>query len=195
MENIKDVIAQNLTYLRNKNNMTQLELAEKLNYTDKSVSKWERGETTPPIDVLKSLAELYGISLDTLCSENPNFDTEKESQNKISTNKLLVTFLSVSVVWLLATLLFVSSSMFNMTRPWILFVCAVPISSIVLLVFNCIWGKRLYTFFIVSILIWSILASVYLLLLEYNFWLIFIIGVPLQVAVILWSQFKVNKKQ
>lgn len=195
MENIKDIIAQNLTYLRNKNNMTQLELAEKLNYTDKSVSKWERGETTPPIDVLKSLAELYGISLDTLCSENPNFDTEKQVQNKISTNKLLVTFLSVSVVWLLATLLFVSSSMFNMTRPWILFVCAVPISSIVLLVFNCIWGKRLYTFFIVSILIWSILASVYLLLLEYNFWLIFIIGIPLQVAVVLWSQFKVNKKQ
>ena len=83
MENIKDIIAINLSNLRNKANMTQSELAQKLNYTDKSVSKWEHGETTPPIDVLKSLADLFGVSLDYLVTQNPddNYDKKYSSYN------------------------------------------------------------------------------------------------------------------
>jgi hypothetical protein len=76
---------------------------------------------------------------------------------------------------------------------WILFITAVPFSSIVLLVFNGIWGKRIFTFYLVSILIWSILLSIYLLFLEHNPWIIFILGAPLQIAVILWAFLVPNK--
>ena len=195
MENIKDIIATNLVNLRNEKKMTQLELAEKLNYTDKSVSKWEHGETTPPIDVLKALADLCNVSLDYLVTENPDNNYDKKYTAKANLpNKLLITLLSVSIVWIIATMLFVYSTIYGSQRPWLLYVIAVPVSSIILLVFNCIWGKRSFTFIIISILMWTTLASIYLCLLDYNPWAIFIIGAPLQVSVILWSQLKITKK-
>ena len=47
MNNIKSIIAQNITDLRRAKGLTQLELAEQLNYSDKAVSKWERAESMP----------------------------------------------------------------------------------------------------------------------------------------------------
>lgn len=196
MNNVKDILAQNLIKLRTENNLTQTELAEKLNYTDKSISKWEHGETTPPIDVLKDIADLYNVSLDYLVTETPDeFYDKKYNVKENAPNKLLITLLSTSIVWIIATMLFVYSSIFKIERPWLFFVFAVPVSMIVLLVFNCIWGRRTLTFIIISIFMWSTLACLYLYLLEYNLWSIFIIGAPLQVALVLWSQLKTSKRK
>ena len=102
--------------------------------------------------------------------------------------------LAVSLVWILATVLFVYGVIFANQNFWTLFVGAVPVTTIVLIVFNGIWGKRKYVFILVSILIWSIITTIYLLFLftpeKYNLWAIYIIGVPLQIATILWSQLK-----
>ena len=196
MNNVKDILAQNLIKLRTENNLTQTELAEKLNYTDKSISKWEHGETTPPIDVLKDIADLYNVSHDYLVTETPDeFYDKKYNVKENAPNKLLITLLSTSIVWIIATMLFVYSSIFKIERPWLFFVFAVPVSMIVLLVFNCIWGRRTLTFIIISIFMWSTLACLYLYLLEYNLWSIFIIGAPLQVALVLWSQLKTSKRK
>ena len=64
MEKLNFIIAKNLSELRRKNKLTQLEVAEKLNYSDKAVSKWEQGESLPGIEVLYKLAKLYGVSMD-----------------------------------------------------------------------------------------------------------------------------------
>lgn len=195
MDDIKSNIAKNLIKLRKQNKMTQSELANKLNYTDKSISKWEHGDATPPIDVLKAIADLYGVTLDSLVADNSDeFYDKKYNVKSNLANKLLITLLSVSIVWIIATILFVYSSIFKIDKPWLLFVFSVPISMIILLVFNRIWGRRLYTFIIISVLLWSILTSFYLSLLEYNTWKLFITGIPLQIAVILWSQLKTSKK-
>lgn len=195
MNDIKSNIAKNLIKLRTQNKMTQSELAKKLNYTDKSISKWEHGDATPPIDVLKAIADLYGVTLDSLVADNSDeFYDKKYNVKSNLANKLLITLLSVSIVWIIATILFVYSSIFKIDKPWLLFVFSVPISMIILLVFNRIWGRRLYTFIIISVLLWSILTSFYLSLLEYNTWKLFITGIPLQIAVILWSQLKTSKK-
>ena len=61
MQDIKPIIAKNITILRQNAKMTQSELAEKLNYSDKAISKWERGESIPDITVLKALADLFGV--------------------------------------------------------------------------------------------------------------------------------------
>ena len=66
MEDLKSIVARNIIALRRKHDMTQLELAEKLNYTDKAVSKWERGESLPDIVILKTIADLFGVTLDYL---------------------------------------------------------------------------------------------------------------------------------
>lgn len=196
MSDIKEILAKNLTELRIKKNLTQSQLAEKLNYTDKSVSKWEHAETTPPIDVLKQLADLYEVSLDYLVSEEPDDSFDKTYNNKKNvTNKIIITILATSLVWLIGTILYVYGMVFLNESYWILFITAVPFSVIVLLVFNGIWGKRRYIFILTSILIWSILASIYLGFIKFNIWSVFILGIPLQISVILWSLLKPNKRR
>lgn len=194
MENVKENIAKNLTSLRLEKKLTQAELGEKINYSDKSISKWEHGETTPPIDVLKQLADFYDVSLDYLVTDSPDEIYDRVYNNKKNTtNKIIITILAVSLVWLIGTILYVYGMVFLQESFWILFVTAIPFSTIVLLVFNGIWGKRRFVFLLVSILIWSILASIFLSFIKYNIWPIFILGIPLQIAVVLWSLLKPSK--
>lgn len=195
MSEIKEIIANNLIKLRTQKKLTQSELAEKINYTDKSVSKWERGDTTPPIDVLKELADFYGITLDNLVTkkEDDFYIVNDYSGKENNTNKIIITALATSIIWLISTILFVYSSLLGLTKPWLLFIIATPCSILVLIIFNFIWGRRTYSFILISLLIWTMLATVYLTLIEYTPWTIFIIGVPLQVSIILWSQLKSSK--
>lgn len=195
MSEIKEIIGKNLTALRNAKGITQADLAKSLNYSDKSVSKWELGESLPPIDVLKTLAETYGVTLDYLTNEfhDEIRDNEYNSRNNL-TNKIIITLLSISLVWLIATVSYFYLSLTTILRPWLIFIASVPVSSIVLLVFNGIWGRRVFIFLITTVLVWSILVFTYLLFLENNIWAIFVIGIPLQVAIILWANLKPIKK-
>lgn len=197
MSDIKDNIAKNISRLRTERNMTQPELAKRLNYSDKSVSKWENGISTPPIDVLKEIADIFEVTLDDLvrdpdAGEYDRIYTAKENKP----NKIVITLLAIILVWLIVIVMYVYGSVLADENYWQLFVYAVPVSAVVALVFNCLWGKRSYTFILVSVIIWSALASLYLSFLEYNPWMIFIVGVPVQIATILWSQLKSghNKK-
>lgn len=195
MNNVKEMLPKNLVKLRSESKMTQSEVAEKLNYTDKSVSKWERGEAIPPIDVLKDLADLYGVSLDYLVGNTENGSYDRRYTSKANnTNKVVIMLLAVSLVWIVATVLYAYGIIFAHSSFWTLFVGAVPLTTVVLIVFNGIWGKRKFTFILISVLIWTLITTIYLVFLttpsRYNLWAIFIIGIPLQVATILWSQLK-----
>ncbi|HCH74061.1 MAG TPA: hypothetical protein DEV87_02625 [Clostridiales bacterium] len=196
MKELREIIGKNLTTLRLESKMTQAELAEKLNYTDKSVSKWENGDAMPPVDTLKSLADLYGVTLDYLVTENPDegFRDNIYSAKENNLNKLIITLLATSLVWLIATLLYVYAISLAGISFWQVFIYAVPVTAIVLIVFNGIWGKRIFTFILISVLVWTILLSVYIFFLENNPWAIFIIGVPLQIATVLWMQLKPKRK-
>ncbi len=197
MNNIKNTIAKNLTILRQSKSLTQNELAKIFNYSDKSVSKWEHGDTTPPIDVLYELANFYDITLDYLVSAEINQDFDNKyniSENK--RNKIIITSLSVSIVWIFATVMFVYGSLINQTENlWKVYIYSLPASVIILLVFNTIWGKRKYTFILISMLIWTLLISFYIYNLNINPWPIFIVGVPLQIADVLWSKMIPNKNK
>lgn len=196
MKELREIIGKNLTTLRLESKMTQAELAEKLNYTDKSVSKWENGDAMPPVDTLKNLADLYGVTLDYLVTENPDegFRDNIYSAKENNLNKLIITLLATSLVWLIATLLYVYAISLAGISFWQVFIYAVPVTAIVLIVFNGIWGKRIFTFILISVLVWTILLSIYIFFLENNPWAIFIIGVPLQIATVLWMQLKPKRK-
>jgi transcriptional regulator with XRE-family HTH domain len=81
LEDIKSVIAENISRLRRENNMTQIELADRLNYSDKAISKWERGESVPDISVLKAIADLFGVSVDYLISSEHEKITESADED------------------------------------------------------------------------------------------------------------------
>ena len=191
-ENLKQTIANNLTYLRKKNNYTQLELAEKLEYSDKSISKWEHAETLPDIEVLHKLANVYNVTLDYLVSNKPDEEREKlfTKKNQNKQNKIIITLLAISFVWLLATIIFVYSSIMDTNKFWQAYLWAVPVSCFVLMYFNKIWGKRIFTFYIMSVLTWSLLTCFYIQFLKLNMFPLFLIGIPIQIAIILWSQLK-----
>lgn len=200
MSEIKSVIAQNIIELRREKGMTQAELAEQLNYTDKAVSKWERGESTPDIAVLKQIADFFAVSLDYLVSEEHDKKEAPQQINKrIFENRVFITGIGVVLVVLIATFVFVALNLFlgSAAEFWIAFVYAVPCTMIVWLVFNSIWFNRRVNFLIISLLMWSVLASIYitaLAFLQQNMWLIFILGVPGQIIILMWSRIRSKRK-
>ena len=196
MEEMKLAIAKNIATLRQASRMTQLELAEKLNYSDKAISKWERGESIPDVLVLKSIADLFGVSLDYLLEvdHEEKLKPSQESPGYLHRNRKVTTTLSVLLVWFVATLAYVvmdltiSQSVFK----WIPFAYAVPVSMIVWLVFNSIWFNQRMNYYIISFLMWSGIACIVLTVAACCFWpwKLFYLGVFGQLAIILWSLYK-----
>lgn len=181
--------------------MTQLELAEELNYSDKAISKWERGESLPDIAVLKYTADFFNVSVDYLIEEDHTKSEEKPSaKTKLSRrNCAIITSLAVMTVWLIATAVFsfLLKVAPHVTNGWTAFIYAVPCSAVVLLIFNSIWGEnKKLNYLYVSLIVWTVLASVYmtcLLFFDFNFWTLFLIGVPAQIIILLWSGLRFNK--
>lgn len=196
MSDIKTAFAENLQILRKEAHITQSELAEKLNYSDKAISKWERAEAIPDVMTVKEIADTFGVTVDWLLeSEHKTVRTAAKREQK---NRLIISLLATVLVWLIATVVFVCLEPSGVAggRGWMVFVYAVPLSCIVLLVFNSIWGKVKYNFYLITGLVWSTLASLYLSFFTFalsNVWLVFIIGIPGQIIIILWSRLKLGK--
>ena len=188
MDEIKTNVAKNIATYRKKLNLTQLQLADKLNYSDKAVSKWERGEAVPDIYILHELSVLFGISVDELIGM-PAPEVKKEPKYKW--NRAIITLLSIGLVWLVATVTFVTLDWCGIDwRLWLIFIYALPVSAIVGIVFNSMWGKRPINIILISALIWTVALSVFLTFPKTKIWLIFIVGIPLQVLTVLWGFLK-----
>lgn len=194
MEDLKPIFAANLSELRKKKGWTQLELAEKLNYSDKAVSKWERGESLPDVTNLKQIANLFSVTVDYLLTEEHTAATVPLSKRK-RRNRAMITGISCVTVWLIACVLYFSLGFTALpsSGPWLSFVAAVPATCIVLLIFSALWWGKKWLLTTVSVLIWSILAFVFLLVFYIagiSIWGIFLIGIPAQVIVFLWAGLK-----
>lgn len=189
MEDLKFIISSNLIKLRKHNKLTQGELASHMNYSDKSVSKWETGETSPSVEILKKLADFYNVKIDDILDRN--FNPERHSTNKVRKySTIIISLLSIACVWLVAVIAFVITSVIykTATHAWMLFIFAIPPSFVLAIIFNAIWGPRILTYFLISGLSWSILLSIFLGFLMYgniNVWMCFLIGAPIQVIIIL----------
>ena len=193
MEESKRIVADNIIRLRTSLGLTQAQLGEKLNYSDKSVSKWERAESVPDVFVLKHIADMAGMTVDYLLTEHDSdevIERDKEGERRYSRRFISLTVLAG--IWALAVLVFVVLWLAGIIS-WIVFVCAVPISLITMLVLNSIWGNRRNNLYIISLLVWSIICLVYLSALEQNWWQLFLIGVPAQIIIIF--AFSIKKRQ
>ena len=179
-EKLQQLIAENIAYYRKQNGDTQAELAEKLNYSDKSVSKWERAEGTPDIFILSKIADLYHITVQDLLRE--------KKVPKAATRHLLVTLLSVGLVWLVMTTLFCFSKILNVLSPWawLVFIYGIPITGIVCQVFSALWWGRIAQVISCSVILWGIGLSLVLSLQIEGVFLLFIICAVLEVLIILF---------
>ena len=224
MDDWKHVVAANLVRLRKANQLTQLQLAEQLHYSDKAVSKWERGESLPDLAVMKQLADFYGIRIDDFLNDpdvpeeaaaedpaapEPIADTAAESaeepeqeaeaapvsaggMKQQTKNRFIIAGMAAVLVWLVASMIFV---VLDAVQPELryssfLFIYAAPITAVVALVFNSIWFNRRWNFVIISLLIWSVLGALFFTFYKYKIWKLFLIGIPAQLIVVLWSRLR-----
>ena len=200
MKDVKNIVAKNITELRLLNNMTQLELAEKLNYSDKTISKWERAESSPDISVLVEIAELFGVTLDYLVKDKNIEETASENKKKEAKyNRKVISYITESAVWLVVIFAFIITSLITKeaTFQWLYFVYTVPVVLIIRLVFNSIWFNPRNNYFIISALIWSVLAAIHITFLHFkiNVALIYLLGVAGQIVVILCAFIKKPTKK
>ena len=196
MEDLRPIIAENIAALRIEKNMTQLELAEVLSYTDKAVSKWERGESIPDVITLKAIADLFGVSLDYLVSRHEPGEKRKGRHTRRN-NRIFITLMSVACVWILGTSVFSFSSLLG-DSLWPAVLVCVPVSCIVLLVFNSIWGKPKLNLLIISALLWSTITNIFVIFYvytQYDLWVLFLIGIPSQVFISLFLGIKKPKNK
>ena len=191
MKDIKQIIANNLIELRKSHDMTQNELADKLKYSDNTISRWERAEITPSVENLQAISELYEIDITDLFKEKITSEMKKDNK-KYFLNKLATSLLSVFTIWFIAIILYIYTRTFYNLNFWMFFVWAVPVSCLVLLSFAKHWKNKVYGFVVLSVLIWTALTSIYLQFLDYNVFLIFTVGVPLQAALSIWTFVKKN---
>ena len=194
MKEIKEIVSDNLVAFRKARKLTQLELADMIGYSDKAVSRWEHGEVTPDIETLDRLAKIYGINISAFFEESPNLEKERKLSLQIG-NKLTITLLSIVSVWFLITIAYIYGKIIMNENFWHLFILAVPLSCVLGIIFNSIWGKRIYTFVILSIFVWSLLAWFYLYWINYNMWILFFIGIPIQVAIVLCANLRSSGKK
>ena len=193
MDNLKDLFAKRLQKLRTDAGMTQSELGDKLSYSDKTVSKWERGEAIPDASVLKKLSGLFHVSVDSLLNTEKKQPEQDVAAQKVVNHSAIIRTAIVGV-WTLAVLLFVIFWILGRLQ-WIIFAAAMPVSLVVLLVLNSVWKHGRGNFWIVSALFFSLLAVVYLFLLPLNNpWQLFLVGVPGELLIFCCFHIKKRKK-
>ena len=202
-DKLKDQIGKNIATYRKRSGLTQAGLAEKLNYSDKAVSKWERGESIPDVITLAQLAEQFEITVnelvadpDVLPGDNPG-NLEKamtqvsEKALKRKANKNIILGLSSILVWFVALLAFVILSSFPVLEKYsyLLFFYAIPANAIVLLSLRSAWRDFRWNKGLISAIMWGSLLSIHvslLVFLNFNFWKIYLLGIPGQIAIFLW---------
>ena len=193
-EEVKTAVAKNLVALRTVNGMTQAEFAAKLNYSDKAVSKWERGESLPDIAVLYSISKMFHVTLDELVSGEPSVQkppvADKEEIRRHNTH-LAITVISSLSVWLVATIVFVLLIVISPGIPyaWLSFLYALPVCATVWLVLNSVFLNPRQNYLIVSILVWGVLVSLVITLEIFNIrsWPLYLLGIPGQLIIIVSS--------
>lgn len=195
MDNISEInqkVAKNLIAYRKAAGLTQAEVAEKIHYSDKSVSKWESGNGVPDVYTLVQLAELYGVSINAFLGDKAAIRRNEKSLGL----QILIMLLSSGIVWL-ATIF--SFAILQIIQPdgawWLLYLYAVLANAIVMLVYAAIWKHRIINFLSVTTIIWMALTCCYLTVWVFaanvaGLWCIFLVGVPLQVLEILWTFFR-----
>lgn len=180
-EDLRSAIARNIAFFRKQVGHTQAELAEKLNYSDKSISKWERAEGVPDIYVLTQIAELYQVSVNDLISlDEPRMPCRKP--------KVLILLLSLGLVWLAATVMFFALMLLcpEMNGKWLSFLYAVPVSGIILTVFTSLWWQVWKRCASVAVIIWGLAVCIHLTLNPPVSYMIYVVAGVLQLLFILW---------
>ena len=187
LSELKLISASNIIKLRTEAGLTQAELGEKLNYSDKTISKWERGEAIPDAYVLTQMAEIFGVTVDYLLSshdawESPEQQAARQEEAGYSVNMIIA--ISVLGVWTMALTIFVLLWLFDIIL-WETFVVALPVSILTYMVLICVFRRRQHLQFVIAAFVLSMFILLYFTLPMQKPWQLFLIAIPAEIIVFL----------
>ncbi|MDE6586465.1 MAG: helix-turn-helix domain-containing protein [Clostridia bacterium] len=195
MDELQDIISKNIVALRTKAHLTQLQLGEMINYSDKAVSKWERGEAIPDVRVLIQIAEIFGVTLDEIV-RGETVAPQVLPQKKLTGKRAFITALSSVLVWFVATGLFTLFYFIPATRAYayLVFVVAPLPTAIVLNVFSAKWGNRVTNAVSSSLILWSCVLIFHIFVLTFSefiqIYYLYLVGGVFELLIILWFTYR-----
>jgi transcriptional regulator with XRE-family HTH domain len=195
MKPFNEIVATNLTELRKNSGLTQQQLAQQFSYSDKTISKWELGHAIPSVDVLKDLADYYGVTIDFIVTEHESISEVDIKKNKTKNDNRLGILLLANTVWLLiATVIFVWTCIAPQENGpfWQAFVWAAAICFAFSSVFVWRWWKKEKVTWLIlsSLFIWTFITAFFLQFISEHIWYIYIVGVPVEIGLVLISRMK-----
>lgn len=195
-EHLKNQIGNNIAVARKSCGMTQAELAERLGYSDKAVSKWERSESIPDVLTLVEMSQVFGVRVDALVGDKePVVQLGQPRRRRVKTGVLI---LSSLLVWLVAMLADLVLSSIGVSNSWLAFLYAIPANAIVLLSLRSAFGRTNWNLILISIIMWGCLLSLYvslLVFLDANVWKLAFLGIIGQVAIMMWFRMLLRPKE
>jgi len=194
LSELKLVSASNIIRLRTEAHLTQAELGAKLNYSDKTISKWERGEAIPDAYVLTQIAALFDVSVDYLLSSHDKWEApieEDEQMKKPRYSEWKIILLAVISVWTGFLTAFVALWIFGIIW-WEIFLVALPASIVVLTVLLSVFRRRRYLSWCISALVFSILLLIFAAIPDMRWWQLLILTIPAELIVFLSFHLREN---
>ena len=192
-KDLKSVVGQNIFYLRTVNHLTQYELGERLNYSDKAISKWERGEGLPDLYVIQRLCVLFGVNADYIMTEHSEQDKRVDTK-PVKRNRRIIENIAIIATWTVALMIFVGLAIATGEYAWQIFIYAIPVVGIVTTVFSFMWNNGKGAFFFISAIIIGILLTVYFAVGIYTNWMIFLLAIPAEAILFLCLRIKITIK-
>ena len=185
LSELKLITASNIIKLRTQAGLTQAELGAKLNYSDKTISKWERGDAIPDAFVLTELAEIFGVSVDYILSSHTDWEPPKEQEDEPPKYSISVIMaLTIVGIWTTALTIFVMLRLFDIIVPQV-FLVTLPVSLLVYMVLMCVFNRRRHLALVIYLFVLSLLLLLYFFLPVAHPWQIFIIAAPALIIVFL----------
>lgn len=187
LSELKLISASNIIKLRTKAGMTQAELGEKLNYSDKTISKWERGEAIPDAYVLTQMAEIFDVTVDYLLSSHDAWESpEKAGAEREETGYSVNMIIAITIVgiWTMALTIFVFLWLVDIIL-WQTFLVALPVSILTYMVLICVFHRRKYLPYVISAFVLSVFLLLYFVLPQQKPWQLFLLAIPAIVIVFL----------
>ena len=177
MSNLRETVSQNLVRLRKENNLTQIELSQKINFSDKAVSRWEKGEVLPDIETIEKLSEVFGVPMSAILEGQ---DTPKQKTGRLTKQEVLSYVFLICEIWTIISVIYAYLNISVGYNLWQIFVWGVPATALFLIAQSRKNKNNLVQFIYWTIFVWSFIASLFFHMLDSCPWYFFILGVPVQ---------------
>ena len=191
MENIREVVAKNLATLRKENQLTQVELAQKINFSDKAISRWEKGEVLPDIETLQKLSAVFNVPMASILE--PQEEGHKTKFVKPAKKEILSQIFLICEIWVIMSVAYAYINIARGANLWQIFLWGIPATALFLLYQNRKTNNNLLNFIYGTLFVWSFITCLYLHMIELHPWYFYILGVPIQGMLVVRYLFNYKK--